>query len=78
MAAAEHGIKLKVVKLRDAKSGFVLLPQALGRREILCLGHPLPRACPRYERLAEALRGLHFVAFACLMFQKAVSAIPNS
>jgi transposase len=43
--ARKHGIELVVVKLEEAKRGFVLLPkrwvQTLGCRAQLCLGHPL-------------------------------------
>ncbi len=33
-----------------------------------------------YERLPETLKGLHFVAFACIMLQKAILliSVPNS
>jgi transposase len=31
-----------------------------------------------YERLPETVRGLHFVAFACLMLNKAVAAMLSS
>jgi hypothetical protein len=30
-----------------------------------------------YERLPETVRGLHFVAFACLMLHKAVQALAS-
>jgi hypothetical protein len=46
-AASEHGIRLEVVKLPEAKRGFVLLPQAMGGRAILCLDHRLLPPRPR-------------------------------
>lgn len=48
-AAAEHGIALEVIKLSEAKRGFVLLPR--GRRTILCVGHTLPKTCQRLRAM---------------------------
>ena len=46
-AAAEHGIRLDVVKLPEAKTRLCFAAQAVGGRAILRLGHPLPSPCPR-------------------------------
>jgi hypothetical protein len=40
-AAKAHGIALEVIKLPEAKRGFVLLP-TLGGGTLLCLGYSLP------------------------------------
>jgi transposase len=45
--AAAQGIRLAVVKLPEAKRGFVLLPKRSRGRARLCLGVPLPPAGTR-------------------------------
>ena len=64
--AATHGIRLDVVKLPDAKRGFVLLP----RRWVIERGFAwtgrFRRLARDYERLHTTLEGLHYVAFALL------------
>jgi transposase len=62
--AMAHGIELQVIKLAEAKKGFVWLPKrwaAHSRR--------LAKDC---ERLPDVLRGLHFLVFAILMLPKAI------
>jgi transposase len=70
-AAAGHGIRLEVVKLPEAKRGFVLLP----RRWVVERSHGwmarFRRLARDYERLTEILEGLHYVAFSVLMLHKA-------
>jgi len=79
-AAAQHGIRLEVVKLADAKRGFVLLP----RRWVVERSFAWMARCRRlardYERLPETLAGLHMAAFAMLMLQRAaaLAAVHNS
>ncbi len=36
------------------------------------------RLAPDYERLPETVRGLHFVAFTCLMVHRCVTIVLNS
>jgi len=68
-AAAKSGIKLEVVKLPEAKRGFVLLPRRwVVERSFGWLAR-FRRLARDYERLAATLAGLHFVAFACLMLK---------
>src|SRR5271154_6918465 len=68
--AARRGIKLSVVKLPQAKRGFVLLPRRwVVERSFGWLGR-FRRLARDYERLATTLAGLHFVAFACLMLRR--------
>ena len=77
-AAAEHGIKLKVVKLPEAKRGFVLLPRRWVVERSFAWATRFRRLVRDYERLPETVKGLHFVAFACIMLSKAANAILGS
>jgi transposase len=45
--AKEHGMQLEVVKLPEAKRGFVPAFTALGGGAFFCLGHPFPTAGAR-------------------------------
>jgi transposase len=71
-AAAEEGIKLEVVKLSEAKRGFVLLPRRWVVERSFAWMSRFRRLARDYERLAETLAGLHFVAFAILMLSRLV------
>ena len=70
-AAAAHGIKLEVVKLPEAKRGFVLLPRRWVVERSLGWAARFRRLARDYERLSETLAGLHYVAFSFLMLHKA-------
>jgi transposase len=77
-AAEEHGIRLQVVKLPDAKHGFVLLPHRwVVERSFAWLAR-FRRLARDYERLSETLAGLHFVAFAMLMAHRFVTFMVQS
>ena len=66
-AAAAHGITLEVVKLAEAKRGFVLLPRRwVVERSFAWLAR-FRRLSRDYERLPTTLAGLHWLAFACLL-----------
>src|SRR5215207_7184666 len=68
-AAAAHGIRLEVVKHTEAKRGFVLLPRRwVVERSFAWLAR-FRRLARDYERLAQTLAGLHFIAFSCLMLR---------
>jgi|SRR5271170_2151027 len=68
--AARHGIELQVVKLPQAKRGFVLLPRRwVVERSFAWLAR-FRRLAKDYERLPKTLAGLHFIAFACLMLSR--------
>ncbi len=70
--AAARGIKLEVVKLPEAKRGFVLLPRRwVVERSFAWLAH-FRRLARDYERLPTVLAGLHFLAFACLLLHRLV------
>ena len=66
-AAAAHGIHLAVVKLAEAKKGFVLLPRRwVVERSFAWLAR-FRRLSRGYERLPSILAGLHWLAFAGLL-----------
>ena len=66
-AAAEQGIDLEVVKLAEAKRGFVLLPRRwVVERSFAWLAR-FRRLSRDYERLPATLAGLHWLAFSCLL-----------
>jgi len=65
--AGKQGIELQVVKLPQAKRGFVLLPRRwVGERSFAWMAR-CRRLAKDYERLPATVAGLHFIAFACLM-----------
>ena len=65
--AAHEGIRLQVVKLPNAKLGFVLLPRRwVVERSFGWLAR-FRRLARDYERLPETLAALHFLAFAMLL-----------
>ena len=70
-AAAGHGIILEVVKLPEAKRGFVLLPRRWVVERSFAWVARFRRLARDYERLSETLAGLHYVAFSLLMLHKA-------
>jgi transposase len=80
-AAEEHGIRLEVVKLPEAKKGFVLLPKRWVVERSFAWAARFRRLAKDYERLQTTLVGLHFVAFVCLMLQRAaplLAAVHNT
>ena len=76
--AAEHGIHLEVVKHQEARRGFVLLPRRWVIERDFAWASRFRRLVKDYERLPETVAGLHFVAFACLFVQQAISVIGPS
>ena len=77
-AAAQHGIKLAVVKLPEAKKGFVLLPRRWVVERSFAWTTRFRRLVRDYERLPETLAGLHFLAFAILMLKRVVMLMVQS
>ncbi len=69
-AAATHGIRLAVVKHTEAKRGFVLLPRRWVVERSFAWAARFRRLARDYERLADTLANLHYVAFACLMLAR--------
>ena len=77
-AAAEQGIQLEVVKLPDAKHGFVLLPRRWVVERSFAWMARFRRLARDYERLPQTLAGLHFLAFALLMLKDVVHLLTQS
>ena len=70
-AARGQGITLEVVRLPEAKRGFVLLPRRWVVERSFGWMARFRRLAKDYERLATTLVGMHFVAFVCLLLHKA-------
>lgn len=66
-AAAGWGIRLEVVRLPEARKGFVLLPRRWVVERSFAWLSRFRRLAKDYERLPETVAGLHLVAFATLM-----------
>ena len=77
-AAAEQGIVLEVVKLPEAKRGFVLLPRRWVVERSQGWMARFRRLARDYERLPDTLAGLHFLAFVCLMLHRLVVILNSS
>jgi transposase len=76
--AAARGIRLEVVKLPQARKGFVLLPKRwVVERSNAWLAR-FRRLARDYERLPETLRGLHYLAFALLLLARFVALLTKS
>ncbi len=74
-AAAEQGIHLLVVKLPDAKKGFVLLSRRWVIERSNAWMARFRRLARDYERLPTTWKGLHFFAFDVLMLAKFVHLV---
>ena len=70
-AAREHGIQLEVVKLPEAKRGFVLLPRRWVVERSFAWATRFRRLVRDYERCTSTLADLHLVAFVCIMIKNA-------
>jgi len=68
-AAAQHGIRLEVVKHTEAKRGFVLLPRRWVVERTFAWVARFRRLARDYERLATTLAGYHWLAVAMLMLK---------
>jgi transposase len=67
--AAARGVQLIVVKLEEAKRGFVLLPRRWVVERSFAWASRFRRLARDYERLPSSLAGLHWLAFVTLMLQ---------
>jgi transposase len=73
--AARQGIRLEVVKLPEAKRGFVLLPRRwVVERSNAWLAR-FRRLARDYERLPETLKGLHVLAFVIVLLARFVATM---
>jgi transposase len=77
-ASAEQGVVLEVVKLPEAKRGFVLLPRRWVVERSFAWLTRFRRLARDFERLPATVAGLHFLAFACLMLSRAVKVFGSS
>ena len=67
--AQAHAIRLEVVKLDQAKHGFVLLPRRWVVERSFGWAARFRRLARDYERLTTSLAGLHWLAYVCLMLR---------
>ena len=75
-AAAEGwGMRLEVVRLSEAKGGFVLLPRRWVVERSFAWLSRFRRLAKDYERLPETVAGLHLVAFSTLMLGRMVKLL---
>ena len=69
-AAKAQGVKLEVVKLKEAKQGFGLLPKRwVVVERAFGWAARFRRLARDYERLASTLAGYHWLAFVLLMLK---------
>src|SRR5438874_11703766 len=68
--AQAAGMRLEVIKLPEAKRGFVLLPRRWVVERSFAWMARFRRLARDYERLPETLAGLHLLAFAVLMLHR--------
>jgi len=69
-AARKRRIELSVVKLPQAKRGFVLLPRRWVAERSFAWMTRFRRLAKDYERLASTLKGMHLAAFVVLMLAR--------
>ena len=69
-AAGKQKIELSVVKLPEAKRGFVLLPRRWVVERSFAWAARFRRLARDYERLASTLKGMHLAAFAIVMLAR--------
>ena len=75
-AAAEEG--LEVVKLPEAKRGFVLLPRRWVVERSFAWATRCRRLVKDYELYAETLAGMHIVAFVGYMLKQAAALMQSA
>ncbi len=70
--AAARGLQLEVIKLPEAKKGFVLLPRRWVVERSFGWAARFRRLARDYERLPASVSGLHFLAFVIIMLKNVV------
>jgi len=73
VAAKKQKIELSVVKLPEAKRGFVLLPRRWVVERSFAWAARFRRLAKDYERLASTLAGMHLVAFVFIMLAQLIN-----
>jgi transposase len=76
--AAAHGLHLQVVKLPEAKKGFVLLPRRWVVERRLAWAARFRRLARDDERLPATLAGVHCLAFVILLLKRFVALMAQS
>src|SRR5260370_4662148 len=77
-AAAEHGIRLEVVKHTETKRSLLLLPRRWVVERSFAWAARFRRLTQHYERLATTLGTFHFLAFSCLMIANLFKLLQQS
>ena len=77
-AAAAEGIALHVVKLPEAKRGFVLLPRRWVVERSFAWATRCRRLVKDYERYATTLAGFHVIAFVGYMLKQAAELMRSA
>lgn len=77
-AARHAGIDLHVVRMPEAKHGFVLLPKRWVVERSFAWVSRFRRLVRDYERLPQTLAGIHFIVFAILMLPNAIQHIGSA
>jgi transposase len=77
-AAERKGIELSVVKLPQAKRGFVLLPRRWVVERSFAWATRFRRLAKDYERLATTLAGMHLAAFVFIMLARLMNWTESS
>jgi transposase len=76
--AAAHGMQLEVVKLPEAKKGFVLLPRRRVVQRSFAWVARFRCLARDYERLPAMLAGFHLLAFVSLLLKRFVEIMVQS
>jgi transposase len=76
--AAQHGIRLKDIKLEEAKHGFVLLPRSWVVERSFAWAARFRRLAKDDERLPEVFAGRLFLAFMTLMLRRLLTLAAQS
>jgi len=71
-------VQLEVVKHTEAKRGFVLLPRPCVLKRSFAWAARFRGLAWGCERLSETLAGLHYLAFAILMFANLTRLLTQS
>jgi transposase len=77
-ATAAEGIELHVVKLPEAKRGFVLLPRRWVVERSFAWATRCRRLVKDYERYATTLAGFHVIAFVGYMLKQAADIMRSA